>query len=655
MNASTDTPLLQLRGVRREFPAGDERVVALRDIDLDIAAGEMVTIVGASGSGKSTLMNLLGCLDRATSGSYRVAGRDTAAMTPDELAALRREHFGFVFQRYHLLADLGALGNAEMPAVYAGVAPRNRRARAAALLARLGLEDRMTHKPSQLSGGQQQRVSIARALMNGGSIILADEPTGALDSRSGEEVMKLLGELHGEGHTVIIVTHDMALAGHAQRIVELHDGVVVRDSRGARSQAAATPLAARGPAAEGRWRAFRGRLVEAFRMALLAMNAHRARTFLTMLGIIIGIASVVCVVALGRGSEQRVLRQIGALGTNTIDIFPGSGFGDPRAGAVETLRSGDAAALAAQGYVDSASPTVGTSATARFGNASAMAQVTGVSERFFRARGLRVVEGALFDAKAVEQSAQVVLIDENARTELFARAGRSPVGQVILLGRVPCRVVGVMASNGAGLGRGGGLNVWAPYTTVMARMLRQDHVASITVRIADDTPMKAAEHAITKLLLQRHGRRDFYVSNVAQIRATIESASRTLTALVGAIAAIALVVGGIGVMNIMLVSVMERTREIGVRMAVGARQSDILQQFLIEAVLVCLVGGACGVLLAVSVGAVLGLLIDDLELVFTFDAMAAAFACATLIGLVFGFLPARNAARLDPVEALARE
>ncbi|MFF2046342.1 MacB family efflux pump subunit [Stenotrophomonas bentonitica] len=654
-SASTGTPLLRLRDLRREFPAGDETIAVLRDVNLDIAAGEMVAIVGQSGSGKSTLMNILGCLDRPTRGSYEVAGRETGRMEPDELAELRREHFGFIFQRYHLLGDLDARGNVAVPAVYAGSPGPVRTARAEQLLQRLGLGDRMNHKPGQLSGGQQQRVSIARALMNGGEVILADEPTGALDTRSGEEVMGILGELHAEGHTIIIVTHDMSVAEHAQRIIEIRDGEIIADRTNPnaphyRAQRQPTVAAGKGHS----WRAARDRFTEAFRMALLAMNAHRLRTFLTMLGIIIGIASVVSVVAMGNGSQQQILQNISALGTNTIDVYPGRGFGDMRSARVQTLKASDADALGRQSYIDSATPSVSSSVTARYRNQSATAQVNGVGEQFFRVKGVTLVAGSFFDTDAVRSLAQVAIIDENTRTQFFPN-GEDPVGQVILLGNVPVRVVGVAQRQSFGFGGSTSLSVWVPYTTVMSRMLGQSHVSSITVRVDDATPMDAAQAAISKLLIMRHGTEDFFLSNSAEIRQTIEQTTRTMTLLISAIAAIALLVGGIGVMNIMLVSVTERTREIGVRMAVGARQSDIRQQFLIEAVLVCLLGGLLGVGLSLVVGWLFGKFAPDFQMLFSTASIVAAFACSSLIGVAFGFLPARNAAQLDPVEALARE
>jgi len=654
MSTSTTAPLLRVRGVRREFAAGEQTLVVLDGVDLDIHAGELVAIVGQSGSGKSTLMNILGCLDRPSAGAYQIDGRETAQMSPDELAELRREHFGFIFQRYHLLTDLTALGNVEVPAIYAGMPAATRHARAAELLARLGLGERMQHLPGELSGGQQQRVSIARALMNGGAVIFADEPTGALDTHSGKEVMKILGELHAEGHTVVLVTHDMAVAEHAQRIIEIRDGRIVDDR--ATGRAAAADGSAAAPPQRGTgsgWQAVRDRFAEAFRMALRAMNAHRMRTFLTMLGIIIGIASVVSVVALGTGARQAILSNISSLGTNTIEIYPGSGFGDLHSARVETLTPGDSVALAGQPFVDSATPGVATTGTALRGNRSASVQVQGVSEQYFRVHGLKLGEGDFFGPAAIAGYQQVVVIDANTRARFFAAAD-NPIGQTLLLGNVPVRVVGVVKKDAGAVGDASLLRVWLPYTTTMARMLGQSHVSSITVRVSDAISMEAAERAIGRLLARRHGSTDFYMSNNAQIRQSIEQTTGILTMMISSIAAIALVVGGIGVMNIMLVSVTERTREIGVRMAVGARRSDILQQFLIESVLVCLLGGMLGIGVALALGAGLELANVGFSLVFSANSILAAFACSSLIGIGFGFLPARRAAQLDPVEALVR-
>ena len=651
--------LIRLEKLRREFPSGDGTITVLKDLDLVIEAGEMVAIVGASGSGKSTLMNILGCLDRATAGSYRVSGRETALLEPDELAALRREHFGFIFQRYHLLGELDALANVEIPAIYAGMAPRDRRARAERLLDRLGISDRTDHRPGQLSGGQQQRVSIARALMNGANVILADEPTGALDKHSGEEVLRILEELNGEGKTIIIVTHDMNVASRARRIIEISDGVILSDRKNEAAEgrmpvAVSVPRGER-PRSGGYLRSVVDRFKEALRMAVLAMAAHRLRTFLTMLGIIIGIASVVSVVAIGQGTQQRVLANISDLGTNTLEIFAGRNFGDTRSGKITTLVASDAEALARQSYVAAVTPTVSASKTLRVGSLEASALVNGVGEQYFAARGTKLAEGSFFDARSVRTRATDVVIDENTLKTLFANSPTSPVGQVLLIGNVPARIVGVTQPQQGGFGSSQNLSVYLPYTTVQTRLLGNMSLRSITVRVADDVDTSLAEQDVTRFLTLRHGSQDFFILNTDDIRQTITSTTQMLTLLIAAIAVISLVVGGIGVMNIMLVSVSERVSEIGVRMAVGARQSDILQQFLIEAVLVCLVGGLCGIGAAFGIGQLVKLISSDFVLIYSTTSIVAACVCSTLIGVVFGFLPARNASQLDPVVALSRD
>ncbi|EKN6346707.1 MacB family efflux pump subunit [Yersinia enterocolitica] len=651
--------MLQLDNVSRWFISGEERVQVLKNINLTIHSGEMVAIVGASGSGKSTLMNILGCLDKPSSGEYLVAGRIPQHLDSNELAELRREHFGFIFQRYHLLNDLSAQENVEIPAIYAGVNREERRQRAASLLSRLGLVDRLDYRPSQLSGGQQQRVSIARALMNGGEVILADEPTGALDTHSGTEVLNILKGLHQQGHTVVIVTHDMSIAEHAQRIIELRDGEVIADRQMPQPELPAkistieTPDIAHKPPLVS-WKAQRDRLQEAFKMALLAMSAQRLRTLLTMLGIIIGIASVVSVVALGKGSQQQVLANINSMGTSTLEIFPGKDFGDMRSAAIHTLRATDADALAQQGYIHSVTPTVSTSTTLRYGNKSVSGTVNGVGEQYFLVRGYTLAQGMAFNRTGIDNLMQEAVIDENTRDKLFPN-GENPLGKVILLGSLPCRVIGVAAKKQSGFGSDENLNVWIPYTTAMKRMLGQSYLKSITVRVNDDIDLANAEQGVTKLLTQRHGTQDFFVMNTDSIRQTIEKTTSTMTLLVSMIAVISLVVGGIGVMNIMLVSVTERTKEIGVRMAVGARTSDIMQQFLIEAVLVCLLGGCLGVVLSLVIGLLFSQFSSSFSMVYSATSIITAFICSSLIGVIFGFFPAKRAAQMDPIRALERE
>lgn len=669
-------PLIRLKGIERRYQSGEHEVTVLHPLDLAIDAGEMVAIVGASGSGKSTLMNLLGCLDHPSGGQYLFRGQDTATLDALSLARLRCHHFGFIFQRYHLLPHLDAAANVEIPAIYAGTAHLDRQARARTLLTRLGLQDRSHHRPGQLSGGQQQRVSIARALANGGEVILADEPTGALDSQSGKEVMAILKELHAQGHTIILVTHDMAVASHADRIITLRDGRVVEDSgHRATDDNAASPSGAPahplpgdgsqlaapsvGQDAHGTGAAVRtasrgwDRYREAGRMALHAMLAHRMRTFLTMLGIIIGIAAVVSVVALGQGARAKVIDDINAMGTNTIDIFPGKDWGDEKAASIQTLNERDLDALLGQPYLEGASPQIATSGQLRYRNKTSSGSVIGVGNDFFRVKGMTLTQGRLLDERDIRNRTAVAVVDGKTIESLLGQV--DPVGQVVLVGTLPVRIVGVVTQE-TGFGRSSqSVNVWLPYSAVMSRLLSQQHFTQITIRVKDGVQPALAEQAAVALLTQRHGVKDFFTFSSDSIVKSVEKTTATLTLLVSAIAVISLIVGGVGVMNIMLVSVVERTREIGIRIAVGARQSDILQQFLIEAVMVSLLGGLLGIGLALLIGALFSLLVESFQMRFSLFSILMAFGCSSLIGILFGYLPARNAARLDPVEALARE
>ncbi len=664
-----DNVLLELKDVRRSYQSGATMVEVLHGIDLTVKAGEMVAIIGPSGSGKSTLMNIIGCLDNPSSGSYKVMGQDTLNMAPDELAALRRDFFGFIFQRYHLLGHLCARENAQVPAVYAGVRKHKRDERAKELLGSLGLDERTEYKPSQLSGGQQQRVSIARALMNGGQIILADEPTGALDTKSGQDVMKTLQELNAQGHTVIIVTHDPRIAACARRVIAIEDGSIksdtineqIKDINGdihkdnSSANTTGVPLSTSLVKKQWSltWSSYLDRFKEAFIMAYRAMLSNRMRTLLTMLGIIIGIMAVVSVVALARGASEKIIANIAAMGTNTITIYPGQRMGDVRSGRVRSLTPRDLVVLQGQPFVDSVSASVQTNALLRRGAQESNAMAQGVSFDLFRVYGLKVKEGRIFSNQELKDRAQVGVIDDNAAKLFFPT--ESALGKNIIVGNISVKVIGILAKTDSFVIRGENPNIFMPYTSVMTRLINQNYLSSIVVRIKEGFSTPVAESSIKSLLISRHGRQDFFMQSSDTIMKSIESATSTFTIMISAIAVISLVVGGIGVMNIMLVSVTERTREIGIRMAVGARQSDILSQFLIEAVMVCMLGGLLGVILSYIVGQVIMHFVPAITLSYSMFSIIAAVLTSSAIGIAFGFMPARSASKLNPIEALARE
>lgn len=642
--------IIELRGISKVYGTGENRVRVLRDINLDIESGDFVAIIGQSGSGKSTLMNILGCLDTASSGDYRIAGENVAGMTPDQLAALRSQYLGFIFQRYNLLSTLNAEENVELPAIYSGMKHQERLTRAEKLLANLDLGNRTDHLPSELSGGQQQRVSIARALMNGGDIILADEPTGALDSKSGENVMAILKTLNDNGHTIILVTHDQNVANYANRVIEIKDGAIIADER---RKPNGNSRQAYHPKEDNRntFAYFKDQFAEAFKMSIQAIKAHKMRSILTMLGIIIGIASVVSVVALGKGSQEKILADINSMGTNTIVIMPGHGFGDRNSGKYKTLTVHDSDLLARQSYVDSATPAVSSSGTLTWQNISVTAQLQGVGEQYFDVKGLKSEDGRFFNREDVKKGSAVVVIDQNTKNKLFPNGG-DIIGNTIIFNRQPLKIIGISEKQNANFGPSDTLTMWSPYTAVMNRITGDRNISSITVKVRDDVSMTAAEKNIIRFLTVKHGKEDFFTVNTDSIRQTIESTTGTMRLLISCIALISLVVGGIGVMNIMLVSVTERTREIGIRMAVGARRSSVLQQFLIEAVLICIIGGFIGVLSAFGIGLFFSMFVKTFTMSYSAASIILALACSTLIGVIFGYIPARNASRLNPVDAL---
>ena len=669
--------LIELKDIARHYQLGEIDVPALDGVSLSIEAGEFVAIMGQSGSGKSTLMNVLGCLDNPTRGSFHIDGQDASTLGPDELAALRRERFGFIFQRYHLLPHLDARANAALPSVYAGVGKAARGERARALLQRLGLGERLHHRPNELSGGQQQRVSIARALMNGGQIILADEPTGALDSASGAEMLRLLRELNERGHTIILVTHDASVAAHARRVIELRDGRVVADNGTPAGHVPPRELPSDAPPVHGggRWRRLQVQWREAVATALLALKGNRLRTALSMLGISIGIASVVSIVALTTAARASIETDLSSLISGRIPVWRGNPSLPP--GVVpQPFRPHEIDSLRALDGVKGITLNRQMQLTARHQSRDAMLEAIGGDANTLRARKLKLVEGRYLNAMDFESRSQVVVLDEKSRDALFKK-GESALGKLVFVNpgmapdpaaqavpgapppptaALPFTVVGVVAPEGGAFSFGSWLGqLYLPHTTFSRKLDARADVDNFDVLLDLSVPPQQVREQIIHRLKALHGREDFGTWNGEEEFRKFQSVTSALAALFAGVAAISLLVGGVGVMNIMLVSVSERTREIGIRMAIGARQGDVRLQFLIEAVVLCCLGGLVGVALSWLAAQGVNAAQQQLHVNISWAALGVAFAVSSGVGLVFGTLPARRAAALSPVDALARE
>jgi macrolide transport system ATP-binding/permease protein len=644
-------PLIELRGICKSYGGGESpRVDVLKNISLSITDGEFIAIVGASGSGKSTLMHILGCLDQPTDGQYRFAGKDINEFSADDLAALRREAFGFIFQSYHLIRSFDAQHNVAVPAIYAGLPAAHRAKRARQLLEQFGLGERLSHRPNQLSGGQQQRVSIARALMNGGSIILADEPTGALDSQSGADVMSLLATLSESGRTVIIVTHDREVAAKTRRIIEIQDGHIVSDSGSPASMRTdkndfLNKIFAKKENAISPWIDWREIVGAAWRM----LWDNRFRTALTLLGIVLGVASVIVMLAVGAGAQAQVMSKMAVFGTNRLYVTPG---GESARGFGGILTARDAAIVRQLPNVAAAMPLQYTQVVLRAGNIDTATTLWAVTHEASKILNWKTTRGQFFTKDDERTLAPVMLLGKKVCERLFGQT--DPIGRYVLVNNVPFQVIGELEEKGAVSGDADDDDlVLTPFSTGTRRVMGKEELSWISVLIADLNQAEQTQQIIESTLEAAHHVRDFRVYNkAASVRAQTET-QQTLTLLLGLIAAVSLVVGGIGVMNIMLMAVKERTREIGIRIAVGARQRDILKQFLIEAILVTLLGGIVGTITGLAIGAALTLW--DIPVIFSIRAVLAAFCCALLTGFISGFMPARQAAKLDPVLALASE
>jgi macrolide transport system ATP-binding/permease protein len=669
--------VIAIDNIEKTYHTGGDGVRAVRGVTLQIKAGEFVAIMGASGSGKSTLMNILGCLDRPTAGVYRLDGEDVSHLRRTALADLRNRKLGFIFQGFNLLKRHTALDNVALPLLYSGLGPRQRRERAMEVLRLVGLADRAYHMPNQLSGGQQQRVAIARALVNRPQVLLADEPTGNLDSQTGQEIMAEFQRLHrAHGQTIILVTHDAAVAAHADRLITMSDGRVAVDSvntktddqGGSRTDFQSVPLdvspdgleirPTRPPAVSARHSMG---LISALWVAVTALLINKGRSALTSLGIVIGIGAVIAMVSASGGARRKLDDRLESVGKNLILIRAGSRNPQGLISDFTPLTIEDADAIRRDvGYLlVGAAPVQMTQRLASSRTAHWGTMISASTPDLQRVRNWHVVHGRFYSEDDVKAAAPVCVLAQTVRHKLFGPTV-DPVGEWIRIGQVRLRVIGLVGERGRSpTGADQDDQILVPLTTLQRKMAVEGRVSLIVALARSEEAIDKAKDEITRVLRQRHHIRsgdpdDFDVSSVREMAELAELLTATMQILVGIIASISLVVGGIGIMNIMLVSVTERTREIGIRMAVGARPRDILVQFLIEAVVLGLLGGCIGVLLGIGAAAWLAALADwPLDVAPTIVVIA--FAVSAGVGIFFGFYPAWKASRLDPIEALRYE
>ncbi len=710
-------PVIELKGVTRLYRLGGVDVRALADVTLTIARGEFVAIVGASGSGKSTLMNVCGCLDRPTAGQYLFEGADLDRLSEPALARIRSERIGFVFQSFNLLARTSALENVALPLIYTGAHPARRReriARAGRALAELGLQGRERSTPSQLSGGQQQRVAIARALINHPAVLLADEPTGNLDTRTSHEIMAALRRLNrDENVTVIVVTHESDIAQYADRIITMRDGQIVSDranhapvavSQGVRTDPRRGETAVAAPAVAAPVASL-GFSAMIFLNAAQALGRNKLRSALTMLGVFIGVAALIAMVAVGQGANEAVARQIASLGTNMLVVLPGATTaGGLRAGfgSASTLTTDDAAALRRDDpAVADVAYMIRQLAPVQYGNRNWSTNIQGVTPSYLAITNWRVAAGRMLDRSDERGAAMVAVLGQTVYHQLFG-AYENPIGARILVKGTSMRVVGLLAPKGqTSFGQDQDDVVMIPFSTAEEKVLgaaapssaqtiptttvsgatvnvtssaaafppppnpygipsrMTGYVNAIFVQALDRKLVPAALRQVTDTLMRRHRiaageTADFAVHNLSQIAQTAESSSRIMALLLAVVASISLLVGGIGIMNILLVSVTERTREIGLRMAIGARRLHVLLQFLVESIFLSVTGGVAGVLGGVAISWVISA-VEHWPILLSSGAIGGGFLFSAAVGIFFGYYPARQASRLNPIAALRYE
>ncbi|MGB2878834.1 MAG: ABC transporter permease [Candidatus Omnitrophota bacterium] len=652
--------MIELENITKTYRTGKVPFQALRGISLKIEKGEFVAIMGPSGSGKSTLLHVLGFLDRSDAGSYKFFGREINNVGKDDLASLRNHAVGFVFQQFHLLRRASALENVELPLVYAG--KRHLKELAHEKLKNVNLGKRELHRPSELSGGEQQRVAIARALVNEAGIIMADEPTGNLDSKSEKDIMAILKELHSNGKTIIMVTHEKEIAEHAERIIYMRDGEIVKDEQIPKTAKESTPKNAyvADILEESHYALGRIEFIDHFKQAFSAITSNKMRSFLSMLGILIGVASVIAMLALGQGAKESIEERLKSLGSNLLSIRSGSAkvrgvaMG---AGEVTRFNFGDTEAIRKLPNIESVTSYVRGKGQIVYKDKNWSTSIEGVGYDYGEMRASTPEIGRWFTREEFQRRDKVVLLGYTIVKEVFG--DQDPAGEMVKINRINFKVIGILPIKGSDAFHDRDDLIIMPATTAMYRVLGKDYLDGMYAEVAAPDLMKEAEKRIINVIKKRHrivrGEDDmFRIRNLSDIQETLESTTKTMSILLGCIAVISLIVGGIGIMNIMLVSVTERTREIGLRKAVGARAGDIMTQFLFESIAMTISGGLIGVLFGTSIAAILSLAAGWTTKVTLFSVFLA-LGFSVVVGLFFGLWPAKKASKLDPIEALRYE
>jgi len=649
--------MIYLEHLTKSYAIGSQKVPILKEISLKIESGEFVAIMGPSGSGKSTLLNILGLLDTPDTGSYTLNNIEVAHLEDHELAALRHEALGFVFQKFHLLPRVSALENVALPLIYSpdgydlGEAKKK--------LDAVGLGHRHHHRPNELSGGEQQRVAIARALINDPKVIIADEPTGNLDSKSEADIMGILTQLNQQGKTIVMVTHEPEIANYAHRIITVRDGQIISDTKTSTTSSVAIlkPSRVKKDAIKfGVWVSWLTQCKQSFQVIL----ANKLRSALSVLGIMIGVGAVIAMVSIGLGAQEAISKQLASLGSNLLNVRSGGrapGGVSLGAGAITRLSIPDADALRALPMIKRVSPYISGRAQVVFFNKNWQTQIQGVGLDYADMRAAHPEYGRFFTQEELTSREKVALLGTTVSHELFGET--SGVGKMIRLNRIPFKVIGLLPSKGANSWRDQDDVILIPITTAMYRVLGKDYLDAIDVEVISEPLIPAAQAEIERVMRKRHrvaqsALEPFQIRNMAEVQEALTATTQTMGVLLGVIAGISLLVGGIGIMNMMLVSVTERTREIGLRKSIGAKKSDIIRQFLIESVVLTTLGGVLGIILGVGSSLLLATL-SGWAIKISLLAVGAACIFSIVVGVIFGLWPAYQAAKLRPADALRYE